>query len=71
MKSVRKNQVSVLIIMAIAIGCMAHISVRYSRAVKRMEEHTARVETMRNAYIHYLEHKVEALSTDSIAVSEH
>lgn len=70
MKSIRKKQIGLIAFVVISVACMAHISIKYIRAVDRLEEQTARVESMQKAYIRYLENKVEMLSAGCIAESE-
>lgn len=53
-----------LAITAIVVGCMTHISIKYIRAVERLEQQAARTESLKNAYIHYLERKVNNLVCD-------
>lgn len=59
MKNIRKKQIGLIAFVVISVACMAHISIKYIRAVDRLEEQTARVEYMQKAYIRYLENKVE------------
>lgn len=70
MKSIRKKQIGLIAFTVISAACMAHISIKYNRAVERLEEQTTRVESMKNAYIRYLERKMDALSSDRIVASE-
>jgi len=66
MKNITKNQIMMLVTFVIAVGCMTHITIKYNRAVKRLEQRTARTESLKNAYIRYLERKVNILDCDSL-----
>lgn len=66
MNKVRKNQIILAAIVLAAIGCMTHISIKYNRAVERLEQQTARTESLKNAYIRYLERKANIAHSDSL-----
>lgn len=70
MKSLRKKQIGLYAFVVISVACMVQISIKYRSAAERLEEQTARVESMQKAYIRYLEKKVEMLSADCNAESE-
>jgi len=69
MKNITRNQIIMLVIIVIAVGCMTHVSIKYNRAVKRLEQRTARTESLKNAYIRYLERKVNIIDCDSLTTT--
>lgn len=69
MKTITRNQIIMLVGIVFAVGCMTHISTKYKRAVERLEQQTARTESLKNAYIRYLERKANITSSDSLAVT--
>lgn len=66
MNKIRRNQIILAVVVLAAVGCMAHISIKYNNAVERLEQLTASNEAMKNAYIRYLERKANITSPDSI-----
>lgn len=65
MKNITRNQIIMLVGIVIAVGSMTHISMKYNRAVERLEQQTARTESLKNAYIRYLERKANIVHPDS------
>lgn len=57
MNKVRKTKINLVTAVLVAVGCMTHVSIKYNRAAERLEQQTARTESLKNAYIRYLEHK--------------
>lgn len=64
------NPITMLVFIAIAIGCVTHITIKYNRAIERLEQRTARTESLKNAYIRYLERKANISDSDFIIVTD-
>ena len=69
MKTITRNRIIMSVIIVIAVGCMTHISIKYNRAVERLEQQTARTESLKNAYIRYPERKANIAHSDSLTVT--
>jgi len=69
MKNITRNQFFMLVIIEIAVGCMTHMTIKYNRTIKRLEQQTARTESLKNAYIRYLEHKANIIDCDSLTTT--
>lgn len=67
---ITRNQIIMLAVIVIIVGCMTHISIKYIRAVERLEQQTVRTESLKNAYIRYLECKVNDLACDSLTAAD-